>query len=172
MKTKVKTRVLFLLGFVLLLLAFSFWYKVHYSMELAQNRELNSPALATKVLVATQGSDFKNAIVTNIINFYKKDSVYIKIVDISQLQQIKFEGYNAIVILHTWEYGKPPLEVSQFISNNLNYKDSIIVFATSGEGNNKIEGIDAMAGESILENASDVSDVIIEKINKIIKKKL
>ncbi|HBR53870.1 MAG TPA: hypothetical protein DEA82_06665, partial [Flavobacteriaceae bacterium] len=77
--------------------------------------------------------------------------------------------YNAIILLHTWEYGKPPRIVSQFINENSALKNKMIVYATSGAGNNKIEGIDAMAGESILENASDVSDEVIEKIESILK---
>tara|TARA_R100000935_G_scaffold15425_2_gene30776 strand:+ start:7667 stop:8152 length:486 start_codon:yes stop_codon:yes gene_type:complete len=161
--------VLFVLGIVLVLLAFGYWYKLTYSMEVAENSGINSPQLATKILIATQGSDFKDAIVTNLINFYKKDSVHLKTIDVTQLRQVKPNEYNAIILLHTWEYGKPPRIVSQFINENSALKNKMIVYATSGAGNNKIEGIDAMAGESILENASDVSDEVIEKIESILK---
>jgi hypothetical protein len=169
MKSNLKNRLLSLLLIILTINSLAFWYKLAYSMELAENRGINNTELSTKLLIATQGSDFKNAVVTNVINFYSKDTVHIKTIDVSQLQQIKPDVYSVIVIFHTWEYGKPPQEVRQFISENVNYKDRIIVFATSGAGNNKMDGIDALAGESILENTSDVSEKIIEKIDKIIK---
>lgn len=44
----------------------------------------------------------------------------------------------------------------------------MIVYATSGAGTNNMEGIDAMAGESIIENAHDISDEIIEQIEALI----
>ncbi|HBR53871.1 MAG TPA: hypothetical protein DEA82_06670, partial [Flavobacteriaceae bacterium] len=85
MRSKFISRVLFVLGIVLVLLAFGYWYKLTYSMEVAENSGINSPQLATKILIATQGSDFKDAIVTNLINFYKKDSVHLKTIDVTQL---------------------------------------------------------------------------------------
>ena len=169
MNSKLKNRLIFLGSFVLLLAAFAFWYKVTYSMKLHQNSDINSAAFPTKILIATQGSTFKDAVVTNIINFYKKDSVFIKTIDVSQLHTLNLTSYNAIVILHTWEYGKPPRSVKQFIYDNINDKNKMIVYATSGAGTNKIEGIDAIVGESIIENASDVSDKIIDKIEILLR---
>lgn len=164
MKSKLKSRLLFILTVVMLLLALGYWYRLTYSMELAQNRGINSTTLPTKLLVATQGSDFKDAVVTNVINFYRKDSVHIKTIDISKLPRMDPKKYDVILILHTWEYGKPPRVVTQFINDNERLNNRMIVYTTSGAGTNRIEGIDAMTGESILENASDVSDEIIEQI--------
>ncbi|PKA84503.1 hypothetical protein ATE92_2695 [Ulvibacter sp. MAR_2010_11] len=171
MNTKLKNRLLFIFSFAMLLFAFAIWYKVAYSMEVAEIKLVNSTSLHTKILVASQGSDFKEAVVINIINFYKKDSIHIKKIDVSQLQQVQAQNYSAIIILHTWEYGKPPRGVTQFITENEQLKHKMIVYATSGAGSNKIEGIDAMSGESIIEKASDVSDTIIEKIEYILKKR-
>lgn len=52
---------------------------------------------------------------------------------------------------------------------NQEYKQKFVVLETSGKGTNKIDGIDALSGESIIVNASDYSDEIIERIAKIIK---
>jgi len=59
--------------------------------------------------------------------------------------------------------------VTNFISKNLVAKEKLIILATSGKGTNKIEGIDALSGESILENASDCSDEIIARLIKILE---
>lgn len=152
----------------LLLAAFAMWYRATYKMEEISAYSVNSEEMPNKIAIATQGSAFKEAVVTNVINQYKKDSVYINVFDISNLATLSFDQYDAIIIIHTWEYGNPPQEVSNFIEAHKAAKDKLIVFSTSGQGINKIEGIDALSGESILENASDYSDAIIEKVEKII----
>lgn len=169
MKTKFKNRVIFFVILSILLAAFAFWYKATYSMSETTGVVINTKEMPIKIAIASQGSAFKNAMVTNIINHYKKDSVFINVDDVSKLTTLSLQDYNAIVILHTWEYGKPPMAVSEFIEKNISEKNKIIVFASSGAGNNKIEGVDAIAGESILENTGDYTDRIIEKIEKLIR---
>lgn len=169
MTTKFKNRILFITGSLILLVAFAFWYNVTYSMEMAESKEINNPTQPSKVLIATQGSDFKKAIVDNIIAFYKMDAVYIKVMDVSQLPEVDVTIYDAVILLHTWEYGKPPKAVTPFLKKNKQVMDKIIVIATSGAGTNKVQGFDAMVGESILENASDISDEIIEKMQKLLQ---
>jgi hypothetical protein len=151
------------------LIAFGFWYKATYSMEDTASKQVNLADLDTKILIATQGSDFKRAIVTNIVNHFKLDTTFLNIIDVKELNTINSNEYKAIVILHTWEYGNPPPAVIDFIAENLKSKSKLIVMATSGKGTNKIGGIDALSGESIIEDASDYSDEIIERINKILK---
>ncbi len=168
MKLKNKRRFVFFASVILLLVVFAFWYKATYSMDKASSYTINSTVLPTSIVIATQGSAFKDAIVTNIINFYKRDSVHIKTMDVSELQNLDHRLHTTIVILHTWEYGQPPQSVREFIYDNIKDKDKIIVFTTSGSGTAKIEGLDTMAGESIIENASDISDKIIEKIETLI----
>lgn len=169
MKTKFRNRALILLGLLIVLIAFAFWYKVSYSMELAQNQGINSPNSITKILIATQGSEFKNAVVANIIDNYKNDSIHLKTIDVSQLPQIDTNIYNAIVVLHTWEYGHPPQSVIEFVTKNKEFEYKMIVYSTSGAGDNKIEGIDALSGESILENVTVTSDNIIARIENLLK---
>ena len=41
--------------------------------------EVNSPEMAQKVLIASQGSDFKNALVESIAVYMAKKPVYIKV---------------------------------------------------------------------------------------------
>jgi hypothetical protein len=137
-------------------------------MDTITSRQINSEALETKILIATQGSDFKSAIVSNIENRYKRDSVFLKIIDVNILDNVNPGEYQVIVILHTWEYGKPPSAVKKFLEQNSANKDKIIVLTSSGEGTNKIEGVDALTGESILENAGNYSDRIIERINELL----
>lgn len=169
MKNKARNRFIFLLVVILILTLLGFWYKVTYSMEVVESKEMNSAQLSTKILIATQGSTFKDAVVQNVTSQYELDSVYIKVIDVFRLSQINETDFKAIVILHTWEYGKPPQTVEDFVTNYKGTKDKLIVLTTSGEGTNELKGIDALAGESILEDASDYTDEIIERIELLIR---
>ncbi|HLW31595.1 MAG TPA: hypothetical protein VKX40_04985 [Aequorivita sp.] len=166
---KSKKIILVLTIIILTFIVIGFWYRAEYSMKAISQEQIHSDRLETKILIATQGSDFKRAIVTNIKNHYSLDSVFLKIVDVKELIDINPQDYDAVVILHTWEYGNPPSSVKDFIMKNQEYKQKFVVLATSGQGTNRIEGIDALSGESIIVNASDYSDEIIGRIAKIIK---
>ena len=128
-----------------------------------------SPDLDLKLLIATQGSTFKNKITSNITDYYKNDSIYIKVIDVSQLPEINPINYEAIVLIHTWENWKPPKEVQSFIEKNISNQDHIVVLTTSGKGSYKMKDMDAITGESKLENTKFYSNLIIKKLEDLIK---
>ena len=160
---------LFVLSLGVFLLVFAVWYKYEYSMDKVETVQFNSPDLDLKLLIATQGSTFKNKITSNITDYYKNDSIYIKVIDVSQLPEINPINYEAIVLIHTWENWKAPKEVQSFIEQNVSNQNKIVVLATSGKGSFKIKEIDAITGESKLENTTFYSDLIIKKLDDLIK---
>jgi flavodoxin len=130
--------------------------------------EINSPTNQYKLLIATQGSEFKNALTENIVNYYKKDRLYIKVIDVSQLNKTNTKNYNAILLIHTWENLKPPIEVERFIESNKEIDNKIIIYTTSGNGSYKMEHVDALTGESKMEDVEKVSNQIIQKLDAIL----
>ncbi len=148
---------------------FALWYKNKYSMETAQTYEVNSPNLEKKLLLATQGSDFKNTVTQAIVDYYKSDSVFIKVIDISALNEVAPTDYRAILVMHTWEYEKPPAEVATFIERTLAHRDKIVVLTTSGPGTAKMEGVDAITGESKMDDAPHVVENIFNRLNPLLK---
>ncbi len=162
------------LGLITLLLLVIFliflaWYKHTYSMGIAQSSEVNSPDLERKLLIGTQGSDFKDSVVTGILNHFRSDSIYIKVVDVSALENVDSSIFDAIVLIHTWEIGKPPESVQVFINKNYGLKNKVVVLTTSGEGSEKMDEVDAITGESVLEDAPLFTDKIIQKLNPLLK---
>ena len=152
-----------------LFLIFAMWYKYEYSMDIIQEFEVNSPDLNLKLLIATQGSDFKDEVTKGIVNYYEKDSVYIKVIDVTTLADVDPIDYKAIVIIHTWENWQPPTDVELFINRTKDIQDKIIVLTTSGEGSFKMEGVDAITGESKLENTNALIHQITKRIDSILK---
>ena len=144
---------------------FGMWYKYQYSMEIAQIHELNSPSLRQKLLITTQGSEFKDSIVSGIANHYKSKAIFIKVIDISSLEDNEPADFDAILLIHTWEYGKPPESVQSFMDNNSSVKNKMVVVTTSGEGTEKMEGVDAITGESIIRDIPLIVEKVISKLD-------
>ena len=155
-------------GFIALIILFLFWYKYTYSMDEVSPFEINASTYQTKLLIATQGSEFKNSLTNNIINYYRKDSIYIKVIDVSKLNEIDLKKFKTILLIHTWENLKPPVEVEKFIEINTKIKKKIIIYSTSGNGSYKMEHVDALTGESNIEDVEKVSDQIIKKIDALL----
>jgi hypothetical protein len=157
-----------ILAMVLLFGVFLVWYQWRYAMKTATSYEVNTPSEDRKLLIATQGSAFKNTIVQGLVDYYRQDSIFIKIIDVTDLSKIHPEDFSALVIIHTWENWKPPAAVKSFVQENEAQKNKMVIFTTSGEGNYKMENVDAITGESILEDAPLVVDKIINKLKPLL----
>ncbi len=157
------------LALIVIFFLFLLWYQYQYSMDVAKPYAINSPNLENKLLIATQGSQFKDEITEGIVNRYSPDSIYIKVIDVSALKDIDPKDFNALVIIHTWEKWKPPAPVKTFIDRTNKDEDKIVVLTTSGEGSYKMEDVDAIVGASILQNASALTNEIISRVNPLLK---
>lgn len=152
---------------LLLFTIFGTWYNYQFSMDSAPSFEVNNNADNPKLLIATQGSLYKNFVTEEIVESLKPLKMNIKVIDVSQLKLTNAAAWNCIVIVHTWEIGAPPKVVQNFIDNTQR-KDKIITLATSGEGTNQIEGVDAITSASVIEEAQDDVEVMLEKIKQVL----
>jgi hypothetical protein len=144
---------------VVVILTLLTWYKFHYSMDVAESFEVNAPEQKIKVLIATQGSDFKDAVVAGVVDYLKHKPVYIKVIDTSSLPQVTEAQWHAIVVIHTWENLKPPAEVAAYFAraNSLN---KVVTLTTSGNSSYKMDGIHAISAASEMkEVAARVADI-------------
>tara|TARA_R110000868_G_scaffold11281_3_gene55183 strand:+ start:713 stop:1234 length:522 start_codon:yes stop_codon:yes gene_type:complete len=168
-----KTKWYKIVGWVLvpvlgLFFVFLVWYKYEYSMAPVAPYSLNAQKMATKLLIATQGSDFKSNLTQGVVDYYKSNSVSIDVIDVSTLSEIAPEDYDAILLIHTWEYGKPPESVQSFMDKNSDFKGKMVVMTTSGEGSEKMKNIDAISGESILKDSPVIVAKIIARLNPLL----
>jgi hypothetical protein len=161
-----KTKIIrFVLSIGVLILLFAICYKYEHSMDRAEEFQVNSPNYKPKLLSATHGSEFKNTLTQILIENYKQDSTFINVIGLFSLSKINPIDYNAILLIHTWGNWRPPVDIETFIKKTGGYKDKIIVFTTSGQGTFKMDEVDAITGESKLENVTVFSNKIIEKLN-------
>ncbi len=149
-------------------IAFAGWYWIHFSMGAAQPFEVNDPQSSTRVLIATQGSEFKDAVVAGVVAHLKANAVYVKVIDVSALPGVNEGEWNAIALLHTWEMRKPPREVKAFVDRAGN-SGKLVVLTTSGAGIFKMDGVDAISSASVVADAPSRAAEIAERLDAILR---
>jgi hypothetical protein len=124
------------------------WYCFHYSMEPAREFEVNrGDSPRAKVLIATQGSAFKDSIVAGVVVHLQPRPVYVKVIDVAGLGAVEDADWDAIVVIHTWQMREPQPDAQQFIARARN-PHKVIVLSTSRSGTLKMDGIDAISSAS------------------------
>lgn len=131
----------------------------------AESYTVNDASLPTSVLIVTQGSEYKKLLTQKIAEHYNPMPIYLEVIDVSKLYEINPEKYNAVVVMHTWEYGNAPQDVKNFLKKNAAFKSKIIVVTTSGDGDAHSKEVDAITGESNLETIDTMAGEIIKKID-------
>lgn len=121
------------LTLILLLVIFFAGYVIKFYPRPAEPFEVNSSALEQKLLIATHSSEFKNALVSRIVEEYKDQDFYIKVIDVSALEETRDENWWGTVIINASMMNK----LNSGINDYLQEQDSsanIVLVTTSGGG--------------------------------------
>lgn len=148
-------------------LVFMTWYRLHYSMEVAPAFEVAGVPAGAKVLIATQGSAFKDAVTAGLVEHLRGRSTYVKAIDVSGLDRIQPDDWDVIVVIHTWEMRQPPAEV-QALANRMQSKDKVVVLTTSGAGTFKLAGVDAISAASQMADVPARVQEMVVRIDAIL----
>ena len=159
-----------IVAIILISIAFFLLYEPRYPTDVIKSFEINSPDLEHKVLIVSQLSDYKNAVVVEIIKHLRQRPVFIKVIDITALTDISENDWDAIVVIHTWENWAPPPTVSAWFAQGRKL-DKIVVLTTSGTAQYKMEGINAITSASRMTNIHSDVEQVIARLNIIFGKK-
>lgn len=143
------------------------WYKFHYSMAVVEGFEVNSPELDQRVLIATQGSRFKDRVVDALVEQLSPRPIYLKVIDISLLSGVDEQAWNALVLLHTWETWRPPLAVKRFV-RQMKAPEKVVVVSTSGSGEAQMEGVDAITASSAMTEVSATVETVMARLEPLL----
>lgn len=134
--------------------------------------EINQPTLEKRIMIASRKSEFKSQIVQRIVNAFHNQDVYVKIIGIEDLKYEDANRYSAVILINTamgWQIDR---KVEYFLAKHEDVS-SIIVLTTSNGGDilpvTKERQIDAISSASTKEETKHVADIIISKINELIK---
>lgn len=162
------SRVLILVGVAVLLLAgFAYRYLSVHAMRPAAAYTKGHPSLPRQVLIATQGSAFKDRLVAGLVERLEKHPAYMKVIDIADLTAVREMDWHAIVVLHTWEYGKPPGVVVDFVAR-LAAPDKVVFIATSGSGRERIAGVDVISSASEIDELPTLLESVGAKVDAML----
>jgi hypothetical protein len=163
-----KPRILILVAIALLLFTgFAYRYFSQHAMKPSPSYERGLPSLSRHVLIATQGSTFKDRLVAGLVAQLETRQAYVKVVDISELSGIREDDWHAIVILHTWEFGNPPTVVSNFVSR-LAAPDKVLDVTTSGSGREKLADVDVISSASVIDDVPALLTQIGAKLDALL----
>ena len=152
---------------ILLFVAFMTWYKIAFSMDVASAKEIN-PNGQTHLLIATQGSAFKEKLTQIIIDHFNSSQTHIKVIDVSDLRYITEEEWDCIVLVHTWELSRPPSSVKHYIDSWKSPGKHVVV-TTSGAGNYQMDKVDAITCASEIDKTNEIATATIQKIDAILQ---
>ena len=131
--------------------------------------QVGNPQAQNRILIASQGSEFKNNLVQNILVQLKSNQKFFSVIDCTKLGDENKEDWDAIIIIHTLQIHEMPEEARIFLSeaNNLS---KVMLVSTSGAGDDFVEGYDV---DAISSASRDVAiPVIIKWINNKLELKL
>jgi hypothetical protein len=151
-------------------IGFATWYRAHFSMDTARAFEVNDRQASPHVLIATQGSKFKDAVVAGVVDRLKSRGAYVNVIDISALRGVDDGEWDGLVLLHTWEMGKPPTEVQAFV-DRARGSGKLVALTTSGAGDFRIDGIDAISSASVVTDAAARAGDILVRLEPILDRK-
>lgn len=155
-----------ILAAALLVSGLVYGYFSRHAMQPVDAYEAGSPALARHVLIAAQGSAFKDALVTGLVLRLVQRPVHVKVIDVSGLPGVEGGDWQAIVIVHSWEFGRPPPEVGDFVAR-IQDRHRIIDVTTSGSGREKLPGVDVISSASVVDDIPALLAEIEMKIDAV-----
>jgi len=126
-------------------------------------------ALKSKVLIATQNSQFKGEVLSEIKKALGEDVSYIKVVDVKRLPNESVDQYIAVVILNSCMAGRPDPRVESFI-DDIPDKGKLVVLTTGRLDSWKPDSpeVDAITSASTMSETDAVAHTIADKVRVII----
>lgn len=167
---KVLRIIVLLLGCLLIafIVIFSIYLYLH-RQGVIETKEIRNENVNFTVLIASQGSKFKNALVDSLKNSMEKMNVNLKITDVTKLKNENPDDWNLIILIHTTEKWQLQPDVKKFLDRNKDL-NKVMLITTSGDGKWKTKDYNV----DIITSASEFKEIplIKEKVLKFIGERL
>ena len=153
---------------VLVILLVSIWIVMNWQ-GVIDPYQVGDPNAQLKVLIASQGTEFKNKLLNDLILQLQSDKKYISIIDVTSLEKENVSDWNVIVIIHTTRAHQMPKSVKNYLKKSTNLSE-VILIATSGGGDEMVAEfeVDAISTASRLDVTDQIIESIIIKVDEIL----
>ena len=147
---------------LLILLKLSFWGCAAGTVDTIETGDIGTPQ--QRILIATQKSGFKQAVLQEIRNMLENNSSYLKVIDVKKLPHESTTEYHAVIILNACMAGRPDPRVESFI-DDAREKEKIIVLTTGRLDSWKPASprVDAMTSASVMSRATTMGQTLAGK---------
>lgn len=123
-----------------------------------------------RILIASQGSEFKNNLVEKLVDEYKDSENFLSVIDCTELDKENHEYWTAVIIIHTMQIHKMPKEARAFIAEE-NDLARLMLVSTSGGGDDMVTDfdVDAICAPSRMSKIPKILEWVNEKMDEKIK---
>lgn len=163
--------VLILIGAVIIILIALFAVFLLINRQgVVEGYDAGTVGATDRLLIASQGSKFKNALVESVIAELTEDSLYIRVIDVTALGDVLEKEWDAVLIMHTTEQWKLQPEVEEYLGRVQNL-EKVILVTTSGSGEWKSDeyDVDILTSASKSDELPALTERITEKIRSILE---
>lgn len=157
---------------IILIILFISYYLITNLQGEIEPYQVGNPDAEQKILIASQGSEFKEKLVTGLVSELKSDERYISIVDCTKLEDENLTTWDACVVIHTTQIHGMPIAAETFleVSSDLS---KVVLVSTSGGGDEKVKNfdVDAISSASRLIATPQIVKSVSEKLERILDHK-
>ena len=165
MKKLLKILLTIILSLVTIIIILFITYIIVNIQGVIEPFQVGNPQATNKILIASQGSDFKENLLETLVQELKSNDKYLYVVDCTKLGDEILSDWDAIVIIHSAQIHKMPREAELFLKRSVDLSKVILV-STSGAGDDKIEGfeVDAISTASRISITHKVISWLIPQV--------
>jgi hypothetical protein len=127
--------------------------------------EFGDPGAAARVLIASERSDFKQAVIERVVAGFENEGLFFKIIDLRDLDGASVETYNAVVIINTCVAWQLNPRVTAFLEET-NMRGKTVLLTTAGDADWHADaaGVDAITAASSSADVDRTADKLRTKI--------
>lgn len=166
MKPKKKNIVILIIIAAVLFVGLSIYNFLQDPDSIKPSYSINAEGRKDNVLIATEGSNFKESVLEKVVDFCKGNGISLSIINVSQLTDIEAKNWDGIIILSAIINYKLDPAIDKFLENNQDYNE-IFMYNTSTstvleKGDRKIDAITSASKET---NINKCASAIINFID-------
>ncbi|MCP4689471.1 MAG: hypothetical protein GY859_15565 [Desulfobacterales bacterium] len=124
----------------------------------------------SRILIATQSSEFKETVISGVVHALERDPCYIKMIDVTKLAEESADRYDAIVIVNTCMAYRLNESALKFL-DNVGDKEKIILLTTAADERKEYHPVevDAITSASRMSKADEIAGAIVVKVRALLE---
>ena len=141
------------------------------AVRAVKTMEAGDPGARQRVLIATEQSEFKEAVVARIVEDLQMDLCYVKVIDLKRLKHEPATDYGAVVVVNTCKAWSLSRSASRFVKQFPD-KERVVLLTTAGGEDWKAGqlGVDAITSASKAQKADPVAEEISRRVRRILNR--